>query len=124
MGAPGSSEKQFGKHPTQKPVALIERCLLASTNENDLVLDPFLGNGTTAAAAVRLKRQCVGIELDLHNVRMAAKRADREIISIWLRHFRVRVKINVVSLAPRLSGERVRVRGFDTIKPCCLSSAN
>ena len=46
MSAPGNDEKTFGKHPTQKPVALIERCLLASTNENDLVLDPFLGNGT------------------------------------------------------------------------------
>ena len=95
LGAPGAAEKTFGKHPTQKPVALVERCLLASTNENDLVLDPFLGNGTTAVAAIRLKRQCVGIELDLLNVQIAAKRADREIISIWLRHFRVRIEISV-----------------------------
>ncbi len=51
MSAPGSDEKTYGKHPTQKPVALVERCLLASTNEGDLVLDPFLGNGTTAVAA-------------------------------------------------------------------------
>jgi DNA modification methylase len=48
MTAPGGAEKEFGKHPTQKPVALIERCLLASTNEGDLVLDPFLGGDTTA----------------------------------------------------------------------------
>jgi site-specific DNA-methyltransferase (adenine-specific) len=94
LGAPGNAEKGFGKHPTQKPVALVERCLAASTNEGDLVLDPFLGGGTTAVAAVRLKRGCVGIELDLHNVQMAAKRADREIISIWLRHFRVRIEIS------------------------------
>ena len=40
-------EKKFGKHPTQKPVALLERILLASTNEGDLVLDPFCGGGTT-----------------------------------------------------------------------------
>ena len=51
MTAPSSGEKTFGKHPTQKPVTLIERCLLASTNEGDLVLDPFLGGGTTAVAA-------------------------------------------------------------------------
>jgi site-specific DNA-methyltransferase (adenine-specific) len=95
IGTPASGEKQFGKHPTQKPVALVERCLLASTNENDLVLDPFLGNGTTAVAAVRLNRQCVGIELNLLNVQMAEKRVKAEIISIWLRHFRVRVEINV-----------------------------
>jgi site-specific DNA-methyltransferase (adenine-specific) len=72
--APGNDEKQHGKHPTQKPTALIERCLLASTNEGDLVLDPFLGNGTTAVASVRLKRGCVGVELDLHHVEMAVKR--------------------------------------------------
>jgi len=47
MTAPGGDEKQFGKHPTQKLVALVERCLLASTHARDLVLDPFLG-GTTA----------------------------------------------------------------------------
>ena len=64
MTAPGSDEKTHGKHPTQKPVALVERCLLASTNEGDLVLDPFLGNGTTAVASLRLKRGCVGVELD------------------------------------------------------------
>ena len=64
MSAPGNEEKTHGKHPTQKPVALIERCLLASTNEGDLVLDPFLGNGTTAVAAVhtqtRLRRGRIG----------------------------------------------------------------
>jgi site-specific DNA-methyltransferase (adenine-specific) len=74
IGTPSADEKKMGKHPTQKPVALVERCLLASTNEGDLVLDPFLGNGTTAVASLRLKRGCVGIELDLHNVEIAAKR--------------------------------------------------
>jgi site-specific DNA-methyltransferase (adenine-specific) len=107
LSAPGSDEKAHGKHPTQKPMALIERCLLAATNEGDLVLDPFLGGGTTAIAALRLKRGCVGIEADLAYITLAAKRCDSEIIEIWLRHFRVRV---TVSLAPRLSGERDRVR--------------
>ena len=74
MTAPGGAEKTFGKHPTQKPVALIERCLLASTNAGDLVLDPFLGGGTTAVAAIRLKRGCVGIELDEHHAKLAEKR--------------------------------------------------
>jgi len=72
--APGKDEKAFGKHPTQKPVALVERCLLASTNENDLVLDPFLGGGTTAIAAIRLKRGVVGIELDEAHAQLAMKR--------------------------------------------------
>jgi site-specific DNA-methyltransferase (adenine-specific) len=79
MTAPGGAEKAHGKHPTQKPVALIERCLLASTNEGDLVLDPFLGGGTTAVAAVRLKRGCVGIELDEAHAKLAEKRIKGEI---------------------------------------------
>jgi hypothetical protein len=95
MPAPSGGEKVFGKHPTQKPVALIERCLLASTNENDLVLDPFLGGGTTAIAAIKLNRACVGVEADLAYVLIAAKRADKEIVLIWLRHFRVRTEIFV-----------------------------
>src|SRR5277367_600459 len=56
---PEKWEKKFGKHPTQKPVALLERILLASTNPRDLVLDPFMGSGTTALAAKRTKRAFV-----------------------------------------------------------------
>jgi site-specific DNA-methyltransferase (adenine-specific) len=95
MSAPGSDEKVHGKHPTQKPVALVERCLLASTNPGELVLDPFLGGGTTAVAAIRLKRGCVGIEADLTYITMAAQRCDRQIIEIWLRHFRVRIDVSI-----------------------------
>jgi hypothetical protein len=97
MTAPGNDEKTHGKHPTQKPVALIERCLLASTNPGDLVLDPFLGGGTTAIAAIRTHRHCVGIELDLSHVELAARRADREIIELLLRTVRIRIEITVYS---------------------------
>jgi site-specific DNA-methyltransferase (adenine-specific) len=72
--APGRAEKTFGKHPTQKPLSLVERCLLASTAECDLVLDPFLGTGTTAVACARLKRNCVGIEMNADYVQIAVKR--------------------------------------------------
>ncbi len=99
IGAPSTDEKKLGKHPTQKPVALVERCLLASTNEGDLVLDPFLGNGTTAVASLRLKRGCVGVEADLAYVSIAAKRVDHEIIEIWLRHFRVWIDVSVLGRA-------------------------
>jgi len=51
-------------HPTQKPEALLKRILLATTNPGDIVLDPFSGTGTTAAAAKMLGRQYVGIERD------------------------------------------------------------
>ena len=58
------SEKRHGKHPTQKPEALLERVILSSTNEGDIVLDPFCGSGTTGAVAVRHNRRFIGIDMD------------------------------------------------------------
>lgn len=74
FSAPKGDEKRFGKHPTQKPLALVERCILASTREGDLVLDPFLGAGTTAVAALQTRRRCVGLEVDENHLHVAAKR--------------------------------------------------
>ncbi len=74
MTAPGADEKIEGKHPTQKPIGLVERCLLASTKEGDLVLDPFLGGGTTALAAMRRGRRCVGIESDPGHIALSVAR--------------------------------------------------
>lgn len=54
IGTPKKSEKTFGKHPTQKPLDLLERIILASTNEGDLILDPFMGGATTGVAALKL----------------------------------------------------------------------
>jgi site-specific DNA-methyltransferase (adenine-specific) len=73
--APGKSEKQFGKHPTQKPIALVERCILASTNEGDSVLDPFSGTGATTIAAIKTKRNAVGIDMSEEWIKVAEKRA-------------------------------------------------
>ena len=72
--APGKDEKQFGKHPTQKPVALIDRCLRASTNPGDLVVDPFLGSGATAVAAYRTGRRFLGSERDQEFVALGRRR--------------------------------------------------
>ncbi len=71
---PLNGEKALGKHPTQKPVALVERCILASTQEDDLVLDPFMGGGTTGVSCVMTRRRFVGIELDQNHVMLAVKR--------------------------------------------------
>jgi site-specific DNA-methyltransferase (adenine-specific) len=78
MTAPSGNEKVLGKHPTQKPVSLIERCVLASTNEGDLVLDPFLGGGTTVVAAMRHSRRCVGIEAEAKHVSLSIARVSSE----------------------------------------------
>ena len=71
---PGRAEKAFGKHPTQKPVVLLERIILASSKPCDLVLDPFMGSGTTGVACVRLGRQFVGIELEPAYLSLATRR--------------------------------------------------
>ena len=51
--APNGEEKIFGKHPTQKPIKLLERIILASTVEKDLILDPFSGSSTTGLASIK-----------------------------------------------------------------------
>ncbi len=76
--SPGGDEKALGKHPTQKPIALVQRCLLASTNEGDTLLDPFLGGGTTAVAALRSGRHCVGIEADANHIKLSIARVKAE----------------------------------------------
>lgn len=55
-------EKSCGKHPTQKPLPLLARIILASTKENDWILDPFAGSSTTGIAASLLNRRFLGIE--------------------------------------------------------------
>ena len=74
MKAPSAAEKRFGKHPTQKPLELIRRCLRASTNTGDLVLDPFAGSGSTGVAALELGRRFIGIEIDPEFIDVSVKR--------------------------------------------------
>lgn len=64
MGTPKAAEKVFGKHPTQKPGDLLKRIVLASTNKNAIVLDPFTGSSTTGLAAYLFGRKFIGIDLE------------------------------------------------------------
>ena len=67
-------KRRYGKHPTQKPLALLERIVQASTNPGDLVLDPFMGSGTTGVAALNLDRKFIGIEMEEKYCKIAEKR--------------------------------------------------
>lgn len=69
-------EKTFGVHPTQKPLRLLERIIEASSNIGDLVLDPFVGSGTTGLAAINLGRRFIGIDTDAAYLDIARKRMD------------------------------------------------
>jgi len=76
---PQPREKAKGKHPTQKPLKLLERILLASTNEGDVVLDPFNGSGSTGIAALRLGRKYIGIEISQEYLDLTIKRLEDEL---------------------------------------------
>jgi site-specific DNA-methyltransferase (adenine-specific) len=71
---PYKSEKRFGKHPTQKPITLLDRIVRAASRPGDLVLDPFNGSGTTGVAAVLLDRSYIGVDLDPAFLKLAAAR--------------------------------------------------
>ncbi len=74
IGTPRSSEKKNGKHPTQKPLSLLERIVKACTKERDMILDPFMGSGTTGVAAVMNGRNFIGIETEKEFFELACKR--------------------------------------------------
>jgi site-specific DNA-methyltransferase (adenine-specific) len=74
--APRGEEKAFGSHPTQKPVALLERIIEASCPDNALILDPFNGSGTTGVAALKNGHRYVGIDLDAQYLALSKKRLD------------------------------------------------
>ncbi len=62
------------QHPTQKPLELMEHLIKIHTNEGDIILDPFIGSGSTGVAAINLKRKFVGIELDRNYCAIANNR--------------------------------------------------
>ena len=74
IGRPKKIEKEFWKHPTQKPEEIIERMVLSSTNENDLILDMFCGSGTTGVVSIRNKRKFIGIDMSNEYIQITEKR--------------------------------------------------
>ena len=74
MGTPKPAEKKFGKHPTQKPIDLLVRIVLASTDKNDIVLDPFTGSSTTGLASILNNRKFIGIDLEKKYLDLSVKR--------------------------------------------------
>lgn len=68
------SERKSGKHPSQKPIELIERLVLAATNENELIIDPFVGSGTLPVVAKKHGRKFIGIDNNEEYVNLSNKR--------------------------------------------------
>lgn len=78
--APGPEEKKYGKHPTQKPIALLDRVISAATVSGDIVLDPFSGSATTGIAAIKKNRQYIGIEMEKDYLDVSIKRLKDEFL--------------------------------------------
>lgn len=78
---PSSSkkEKECGAFPTQKPLALLERIILASSNCGDVILDPFNGSGTTGIACKKLSRRYIGIDREIEYLDLTIKRYYKEL---------------------------------------------
>ncbi|MBD5239157.1 MAG: site-specific DNA-methyltransferase [Bacteroidales bacterium] len=76
LPAIGRWEKSCGKHPTQKPLALLTRIILASTDEHDWILDPFAGSSTTGIAANLCGRRFLGIENELDFANLSRRRRE------------------------------------------------
>ena len=74
-------EKKFGIHPTQKPIAVMEWLIQRLTNESDIVLDPFMGSGSTGVACINTNRKFIGMELDQKYFDIASKRIEETIIN-------------------------------------------
>ena len=79
IGTPTLEEKTFGKHPTQKPSALLERVVLSSTAPGAIVLDPFTGSSTTGVVAIKNNRKFIGIDLDKEYLDLSIKRIEAAI---------------------------------------------
>ncbi|OXU14741.1 Modification methylase DpnIIB [Sedimentisphaera salicampi] len=70
-------------HPTQKPEKLLELVIISSSNEGDIVLDPFFGTGTTGVVAQRLGRNWIGIEKNPEYIEIARKRLEKELAYVY-----------------------------------------
>lgn len=75
VGTPKKEEKIYGKHPTQKPLELLKRIVLASTNKGEIVLDPFAGSSTTGIASIMHGRKFLGIDMEKDFLDLSKKRA-------------------------------------------------
>lgn len=81
INTPRTGEKKYGKHPTQKPESLLERIVLACSDENDIILDPFCGSATTGVVALRNHRKFVGIDRESNYLETMAMLRIEEVLN-------------------------------------------
>ena len=84
FGEINSKDKNKYHHPTIKPLNFIQKLIRNSSKEKDLVLDPFMGSGTTAVAAIKEKRRYIGFETNKQYYDVALKRIEAENKTLYL----------------------------------------
>lgn len=117
-------DKYRDKHPCQLPVHLLERIILMSTDEGDVVLDPFMGTGTTAIAAKRLGRNYIGFELSIEYKLIAEAKLSKENIQSKLGNLWISCFLNKIQTARDIDTKTDEFKSFfnwpqnseDTIK--------
>jgi site-specific DNA-methyltransferase (adenine-specific) len=77
------SNREFS-HPAQKPLEIMKWCIVLAPNEPKLILDPFMGSGTTLRAAKDLNRRCIGIEIEEKYCEIAAKRCSQSVMNLGI----------------------------------------
>ena len=93
-------------HPCQLPVPLLERLILMTTDENDIVLDPFMGTGTTAVAATKLGRQYIGMELDPEYLHIAEQNV-KEAVETKIGHFFVSIYLGKIKTIRNIDFDQI-----------------
>ena len=86
-------EKEFGKHPTQKPESLLHRIILSTSNPGDIIVDPFFGTGTTGAVAKKLGRKFIGADINLGSIETTVKRLNNVVTEIKSSQQKLSLKI-------------------------------
>ena len=98
------SEKRCGNHPTQKPLEILNRLILASTKGDDLILDPFCGSGTTMIECKLLNRRGIGIDINIDALKLAKSRLDFEYKTIYEPKL---IKADSINLQNIIPNERI-----------------
>ncbi len=119
----GLWEKKCGKHPTQKPLRLLYRIILACTHEGDTILDPFAGSCTTGVAANLLGRKFIGIDMSKEYLQLGMRRKQEISDTKTAERFLRKMKENPVELSVLVNHARKETRELMIEKGICYMRA-
>lgn len=123
LPAPGMWEKKCGKHPTQKPLRLLHRIILACTHEGDTILDPFAGSCTTGIAANLLKRKFIGIDQSADYLQLGVRRFEEIQTSEIAEKFLLKMNENPEEVTVIVNHARKETRKLMIEKGICYMRA-